>query len=172
MSGATSGGRTPDLRFTKTSLNLAESERLPTDKPAGGLSLCSTVSGVPAAVKFYHGGPPGLRVGDRILPPSVTGVPSCKSFGAAAGLDTSVIRTDRVYLTSHPVAARMFAGMHPSYRGCVYQVTPEGQVDPDPDCKDPGLSWEAPSAVVVAVMRLSQTALRRIRNQLGIKEPA
>lgn len=112
------------------------------------------------AESYYHGGPPGLHVGDLILPPSETGVPSCSEFGAAA-----VHRNDRVYLCTDINGAYLFAAMHPSGKGRVYEVEPIGGVEPDPDYNGPpGESVQVPRARIVRVIplgRQDRDAIRR-----------
>jgi hypothetical protein len=107
-------------------------------------------------VILYHGGPRGLR---RILPPSVTGAPSCVDYGAG-----HVARRDRVYLTTEIEAARLLGAHAPFHGPCaVYEVEPEGELEHDPDCDTPGLSWQCPSARVIRVaMTISQSARHRI----------
>jgi hypothetical protein len=34
-------------------------------------------------MNYYHGGVPGLKIGDYILPPDETGAPSTAGYGAA-----------------------------------------------------------------------------------------
>ncbi len=110
-------------------------------------------------VKYFHGGPRGLR---EILPPCATGAPSCASYGAG-----NVCRRDRVYLTTVYEAALIYAGMHPSGNGVVYEVAPVGDVWPDPDyLGKAGESVEAASARVIRKFRIDGKTLRRIRNDI------
>ncbi|WP_428516302.1 hypothetical protein [Roseovarius sp.] len=106
----------------------------------------------------YHGGPPGLKVGARILPASVTGVKSSAEFGAAGVCDPG-----KVYVTPDPRAAAMFASLHPSGDGRVYKVRTVGGVAYDPDCTAPGLSYVCDAAVIVGRVRVKRKALNRIR---------
>ena len=76
----------------------------------------------------YHGGPPGMRVGQMILPPSKTGVASSSEYGAAHVHDRT-----KVYVTPDKRAALMFASLHPSGDGQVYKVEARGEVAYDPD---------------------------------------
>jgi rifampin ADP-ribosylating transferase len=96
--------------------------------------------------RYFHGGPAGLA---EILPPTRTGVPSAAKFGAA-----HVCREDRVYITTDEKAAALFGALAP-VRGdvVVYEVEPIGEIAPDPDCNEPGLSWECESARIVRVVR-------------------
>lgn len=117
--------------------------------------------------RYYHGGIPGLRVGDEVLPPSETGVMSISDLAdAPPGLLARahlVHRRDRVYLTTDLTAASLFAALHPNGTrtrgGDVYRVHPDGDVEPDPDwLGDPGVSVAAASARVTAIVR---TGVRR-----------
>ena len=76
--------------------------------------------------RYLHGGNRKLNVGDYILPPSETG---------AIGISHPSHRKDRVYMTPDIVDARFYASAakHP----VVYQVIPDGDIEPDPDCKRP-----------------------------------
>lgn len=118
------------------------------------------------ALHYFHGGYGGLRVGDMILPPSVTGAVSTASYGAA-----SVCRRDRVYVTSRFDNAVDAAAVHPSGRGKVYEVKPLGDLTVDPDAlRLPGQepwSWECLKAVVVAVHRIPGKTKKRIKKQFG-----
>lgn len=108
--------------------------------------------------RYFHGGPRGLR---WIEPPCKTGAPSTASYGGAG-----VCRRDRVYVTASPDAALMYAAMHPSMKGVVYQVEPVGEVADDPDCNEPGLSFECERARVVKVYKFSGKTLAAIRKQV------
>jgi hypothetical protein len=97
---------------------------------------------------WYHGGIPGLRAGDRILPPDETGTDHRLSAHAPAEAPHGH-RTDVVYLTNSQQAARVYAALYPD--GALYQVEPETTIEPDPDA--PALAAMATSAVVTAVIR-------------------
>lgn len=97
-----------------------------------------------AVGKLYHGGVRDLDVGDRVLPERDTGVERTgPRFGGRA-------RADRVYLTTDVDAARVYAFL--KGQGDVYEVEPEGPLEPDPDSKKRGLSFQARAARVVAVV--------------------
>ena len=106
--------------------------------------------------KYYHGGAPSIL--RWIEPPSRTRAPSTASYGAAG-----VCRTDRVYVTTDPNAACIFAAMHPSGRGVVYEVKPAGEIVPDPDCTEAGLSFECERAAVVRAFKFSRKHLALVR---------
>jgi sugar lactone lactonase YvrE len=116
---------------------------------------------------YYHGGVRRLKVGDRILPPAITGAKSMADLTTAPDEMRAqlarVHRTDRVYLTTDPQAARMYAAFHVGgdarRGGTVYRVEPKGEIEPDPDyLPDDGGSVACPSALVVAVV---ETAILR-----------
>lgn len=97
-------------------------------------------------MNYYHGGVPGLKIGDHILPPDETGAVSTARYGAAG-----ICRTDRVYITNNYQAACMFAAGHPSGKGMAYRVEPEGDLEPDPDCKAQGHSYQVVRARIVGI---------------------
>lgn len=107
-------------------------------------------------MKYYHGGAPKLK---EILPPSVTGAPSNADYGAAA-----VCRRDRVYLTTDVREAMLFAALHPSNNGTVYEVRPAGGISHDPDYLGPqGGCVEAERADIIRVVPVKKKELFKIR---------
>lgn len=96
--------------------------------------------------RYYHGGVPGLRVGDTLLPPSVTGKSTLLEYAKEVD-PNGPQRTDRVYLTTDLEAARLFALAYPY--GHVYRAVPALPLENDPDCNEPGLSYQTPTAIVV-----------------------
>lgn len=116
---------------------------------------------------FYHGGIPGLRVGQHILPPDQTGAVTVADVpDAPEAMQAEVERVhrrDRVYLTTTLGVAELWAcyypNGHPTRGGDVYRVEPEGEIEPDPDyLLDDGASVCAPQARIVAIVR---TGVRR-----------
>lgn len=102
-------------------------------------------------MSYFHGGYPGLKPGDELLPPDRTGTDHrLSSYAAALGGPAHTRRTDLVYLTTDRQVARAYAAFYPD--GALYQVLPASPVDPDPDCSVPRLSWHCPMAIVVAVV--------------------
>lgn len=100
---------------------------------------------------YFHGGVPGLKVGDWILPPDKSGTDHRLSrYAAELGGAAHATRTDVVYLTTDRQVARAYAAFYPD--GALYQVLPVSPVDPDPDCTVDGLSWQCPWALVIAVL--------------------
>lgn len=116
---------------------------------------------------LYHGGQAGLRVGQLILPPTVTGV---KPANERADYPAGVYRPDRVYMVTDPEQARMYAALHPSGTaargGDVYRVQPLQGLARDRDCKTPDLSWEAPCARIVGIVA---TSIRRAPYQKALE---
>lgn len=101
-------------------------------------------------MRYWHGGAPGLKPGDVLLPPDATGASSLAEYRAAVGAGGDVLRTDRVFVATDRQVARGYAALKPN--GALYEVRPEGVLEPDPDCLLPGLSWQCERAVVVSVV--------------------
>lgn len=113
---------------------------------------------------YYHGGPKRLRVGWRILPPSQTGAKCASDYGAA-----HVHNPHRVYVTTELMAAAMYAAMTPR-GGAIFRVEPIGDLEPDPDCSEPGLSFACLSATILERVPYPKRDLARIRSHLLISE--
>lgn len=109
-------------------------------------------------MKYFHGGVPGKRFADLIQPPAVTGYRCASDYGAAHVHDRN-----KVYVTTNLEAAMMYAAMHPSGRGEVYEVKPIGELQADPDCSEPGLSFVCDRAKVVQHMKLAPYRAAMIR---------
>jgi hypothetical protein len=100
---------------------------------------------------YFHGGYPGLKPGDLILPPDTTGTEHrLSAIAAEHGGPAYSTRTDIVYVTTGRDVARAFAAFYPD--GALYRVEPDGELEPDPDCATPGLSWQCPAARIAAVI--------------------
>ena len=94
-------------------------------------------------VRWYHGGFPGLKRGQQILPPSVTGAISVadKVIDAPDEMREAVGKVhdpSLVYLSQDIADARFWAALAPAYGGKnrggdLYEVTPDGPLVPDPD---------------------------------------
>lgn len=115
-----------------------------------------------APVRYYHGGPSGLQIGQKILPPSITRAATTADFGARG-----VCRTDRVYVTTEYLAAYEFACLHPSGRGRVYEVLPDSALVPDPDARGPH-SWECESATIVRSHRIRGKHVKAMKKLVGV----
>jgi hypothetical protein len=99
-------------------------------------------------VRYFHGGVPGLAPGGLLLPPETTGSPRTLTGDVLAMGGQA--RRDRVYVATGREVARVYAAFYPD--GALYEVAPEGELVPDPDCKVAGVSWECPAARVVRVV--------------------
>lgn len=105
---------------------------------------------------YWHGGPAGIQRGALLLPPSITMAKSCSEYGAAG-----VHRRDRVYITTSQAAAMLYAAGQ--RRGAIYQCEPLGEIEPDPDCSQPGLSWQCERARVLRVIKVKPRHLATAR---------
>lgn len=97
--------------------------------------------------RYFHGGVPGLKPGQRLMPRAVTQTP----YALGRYDRTGVAKPHRVYVTTTAESAVIYAVGYPG-GGWLYEVEPIGRLTPDPDCLEPGLSWECARAVVVAVV--------------------
>jgi hypothetical protein len=102
--------------------------------------------------RYFHGGNRKLRVGDYILPPSETGVTGIASLNP-------LCRRDRVYVTPSIVDARFFASA--ASDPVVYEVVPDGAIEPDPDCNRPGGSFACPKAKVIAIQKIPGKVIKK-----------
>lgn len=98
-------------------------------------------------MRYYHGGVPGLRSGDRLLPPETSGTERTLSQHVAAAASHGR-RRDVVYVTPDREAARTFAAFYPD--GALYEVELGGTPCDDPDA--PGTAFMVPSATVRTVV--------------------
>lgn len=114
--------------------------------PPGTRAAGVTLTGLSAGTAFWHGGRPGLPRGSFVLPPSITRVKSLSDYGAAG-----VHRRDRVYVTTTQAVALMYAAGVP--KGVIYQVEPHGEIEPDPDCTLPGLSFQCERARILRCIK-------------------
>ena len=95
---------------------------------------------------YWHGGRRGIQRGAYILPPNITKAPSLSEFGAAG-----VHRKDRVYVTTIQAAALLYASGLPG--GVIYECEPLGEIEADPDCTMPGLSFQCEKARVIRCIK-------------------
>ncbi len=99
-------------------------------------------------LKLYHGGVPGLMPGEKLQPPSLSGVPSCSR------LDSRHCQPDRIYLTTDSEEAAVYAALAPWHgHGDVYEVEPDGELEPEAISEDGTGSYAVSAATVVAVVR-------------------
>jgi len=120
------------------------------------IELNARVSG--GRLRLWHGGAPGRRVGDLILPPNQTGAVSMAGATEALGFSNVTSRTDRVYTTTDREIGRAIAaywGRRPPQqgRGWLYQVAvDEGGLELDEDIpRGPFVSFQSESARVVSI---------------------
>ncbi|PDT55073.1 hypothetical protein [Sinorhizobium americanum] len=114
-----------------------------------------------AAVRYFHGGFGGLTVGQFVLPPAKTKAPSTARFGAAG-----VCNTSKVYVCTDMDGALVYACMHYSGRGKVYEVEPIGELMPDPDARVPGISFECDKARVLRVFRVPGKTIKQVQREM------
>ncbi len=108
---------------------------------------------------LWHGGAPGRRPGDLLLPPSITRLAHTSGdISLEGGLSEIGYRPDLVYLTSDRKLARCYAAFwsfeasRPG-NGWLYRVqVQDHDLSPDDDLlSSPGLSFQCASAEVVSV---------------------
>ena len=106
-------------------------------------------------MKLYHGGVPGMRVGDLIEPgherKSHAGCPWCEARAAGeayAGMDGPSHLTDQVYTTSHRLYAKHYASLW-GY-GDLYRIEPVGRLARSTE--DTVESFTAPALRVAGVL--------------------
>jgi hypothetical protein len=135
----------------------------PVSLPWVGLSQGSARSqnrsktAVGGALRYFHGGVPGLRPGDTITPHApnvIDGCPICaaRAKGQTATLDGQAVdpptgRPDMVYITTDRDYGRFYASRY--WYGDLYTVEPVGEMEPSTE--DPFPTWCVPAARVVAV---------------------
>lgn len=128
-----------------------------------------------SAARWYHGGFPGLKRGQHILPPSVTGAISVsdKVIDAPDDMRRRVAKVhdpDLVYLSQDVADARVWASLAPAHGGKnrggdVYEVRPDGPLVPDPDyLPQDGKAMACRSATIVRVVerRVPRPSMRDI----------
>jgi len=94
-----------------------------------------------------------MKVGDYILPPSETGRNSASDFGAQV-----VHRKNRVYVSIRLSDAQFFASG--SQKPIVYEVEPQGELAPDPDCSS-GVSFTCPKAKIISVHKIPGKIIKK-----------
>jgi hypothetical protein len=73
-------------------------------------------------------------------------------------------RDDRVYLTRSIDGARFFASAAPN--PVVYEAVPEGEIEPDPDCTEPGLSIACQKARIIALYKIPGKVIKKSRKRM------
>ncbi|MFV8173767.1 hypothetical protein [Mycolicibacterium peregrinum] len=120
---------------------------------------------------LFHGGAPGLRVGDLITPRAhdddrhlVDGCPTCEARREGQPLATDDNDPSLVYVTTDRDYARFYAAGYP--RGGLYRVDAIGELTERRE-HDPVPSWGCESARVAAVIDpLVYLSQKRIRSLL------
>lgn len=128
---------------------------------------------------LFHGGIPGLRVGDIIEPGHDRhphpGCPWCEARAngdAYRGIDGPSLDSDRVYCTTNRLYAKHYASLWG--RGDLYRVEPVGPLVESTE--DTVESFKAHALRVVAVyeraVRLTNTERRRLWREWGAADRA
>ncbi|MET4696675.1 NAD(+)--rifampin ADP-ribosyltransferase [Endozoicomonas lisbonensis] len=107
---------------------------------------------------YWHGGKGGMKPGQMILPPSITGAKHMGEFG------NHHHDANQVYVTTQYGAALMYAsGVK---KGDVYEVEPIGELRTDPDCEHHELSFSCDKARIVRRYKLSENTRKAARDIL------
>lgn len=110
---------------------------------------------------YYHGGPSGIH--GWILPPDQTGANSLAGYVR----DEDFCDTSKVYVATSLEGALMYAFL-PGY--VIYEVEPVGDLTPDPDCFEPGLSFMCEKARIVRRIRVSSKT-RKLAKRILFSDP-
>ncbi|KPI33362.1 hypothetical protein OV450_1450 [Actinobacteria bacterium OV450] len=139
-----------------------------------------TAAEVAALPRLFHGGAPGLNVGDLIKPGHTRTVDGCPTCAARArgehhvvpglgSIDPPTGRPDRVYITADREYGRFYASM--AWFGDLYVVAPEPADDVEPSTEDYFPTWSAPAARVLSVyaraVQLTMPERRRLYRRWG-----
>jgi protein gp37 len=108
--------------------------------------MLGSVDLMPWIKKYYHGGIPGLKPGEKLLPPNITGKSTLLQYAHLIAPDGPQL-ADRVYFTTAAEMAELFALVYPN--GDVYRAIPKGPIERDPDCLEEGLGYQASEASIV-----------------------
>lgn len=101
------------------------------------------------AIKFYHGGVKGLKIGDLVLPMSATGKSNTRNYFTSEQIKAGHGLAHKVYVTSDLYAAKAYASTMPF--GDVYLVEPLGVLQDDIDA--PGVSFCCDYAKVISIVQ-------------------
>lgn len=129
------------------------------------------------ALRYWHGGVPGLRPGDLITPPLgedrghlVDGCPRCEARRRGTPQPEDRSRPDRIYVTTDREYARIYAAGWP--RGALYRVEPIGVLEETTGVDDPVPSWACPAARVLTVydpvVTMTPAHVLRLARRLGV----
>ncbi|MFD6935293.1 hypothetical protein ACFWAP_03925 [Streptomyces goshikiensis] len=137
-----------------------------------------TTAAPPVLPRLFHGGVPGLKVGDLVEPSPPRHVVGCAVCAARArgedyvvpdlgSIDPPTGRPDRVYFTSDREYGRFYASL--AWRGDLYVVEPVGDIEPSTEDYFP--TWCAPAARVLSVytraVQLTMPERRRLYRRWG-----
>ena len=111
----------------------------------------------PRNKRYYHGRDGGLLVGQYIEPPNVTGKDNM------VGLNP-LRNKDRVYVTKGIAGAMWFASQSDS--PTVYEVTPDGDIEDDPDHKTTGISFAFLRAKIIGFHNIPDEVIQRNRREM------
>lgn len=129
--------------------------------------MASKKSRPPRPTRYWHGGFPGLAVGEALLPAQTTGhkIVDAKDKGVLYEHDST-----SVYISNDKQFARAFAAWYGTVwggdRGDLYEVEPQGSLFADPDYSiGPEVSFRCHEARIVAVearaVRMTETEATR-----------
>jgi hypothetical protein len=107
--------------------------------------------------RYFHGGNRKLNVGDYLLPRKETGILGMSNLNP-------LCRSDRVYLTRSIDGARFFASA--ALKPVVYEAVPEGEIEPDPDCTEPGISIACQKAKIIALHKIPGNIIKKNRKRM------
>lgn len=118
-------------------------------------------------VRYWHGGIPGLRPGDLIVPSEPNYLDNCpvcqaKKAGINTPMDPLTGHPDSVYITTDRDYGRFYASKYP--RGDLYRVEPVGDLVASDEDRFP--TWRARSVRVAAVLDRCVTLTHRQRTSL------
>ena len=116
----------------------------------------------PEPTRYFHGGNDGLLVGEYILPPAETGADNMADLNP-------LLRKDRIYVTTNIAGAMIFASA--ARNPMVYEVTPEGGIENDPDSNEKGVSFACPKAKIIALHTVRDAVVQRKRLQMQAAGP-
>ena len=112
---------------------------------------------------YFHGGFPGLKVGEYLLPACETGVRGLDDWSSSNSDDIGKF----VYVTTNMPAARLYAAMYPGKNGgTVYECLPEGNLAPDKDCDLAGISFSCSRALIIAEHPITYSAVQWLRSSM------
>ena len=112
-------------------------------------------------MSYFHGGYGQLKVGDLVLPPIQTKAPSLARFGGHSVCDRS-----KVYVCTIMEGALLYACMHHSGHGKVYEVEPIGDLVEDPDARIEGFSFSCDRARVLRVIRIKGKTIKTVTKHM------